>query len=284
MKTGNDRQKPMSDCCNARTTVRNTKCYRLRYDLIQGEGDQVVNIPVLLGEGIDWQKLLDMAVKVKVEDVTVRVKPWDDFITPGGEAEGYVSGDYPIYMVMIDGNTLNDNEAKTISTAALSGRYAQGRRTTGLTGTFGDKLYLTTYKNEYEEGVEPVVQQKTTTDKPIDSEQFTSKFNLYQSGKILVGINPENFKISNEMTSTAAAKAMLRKKAGKAPNLEAIIAQTPKKSTKKNPAPKPDYSKIYKDTPIEGEDGKDHLYVDYNFWVETSANVRYQIRVPEIKE
>lgn len=265
--------------CEGRTTVKTTKLYHLKYDLIQKEGDQVVNIPIILGEGEDWEKLLRMAIKVKVDSVSVKVKPWDDFITPGGEEEGFVSGDYPVYMVMIDGNTLTDNEAMTISAAAVSGRYAAGRRCTGLNGAFGDKLYLTTFTDDLNKTF-----QKTTTQEPVDSDQWTLPNNVYQSGKIVVGINPKDFEATKESDCSSAARKFMMNKMRKMERMqqekEAPKEEQPVKKSKKQPAPV-DYSNVYKDKTVTDSDGKQHLYVDDWFWVETSANVDYQVKVSQ---
>lgn len=259
----------------ASCVLKSAKQLELRYDLVQEKGDQVLNIPIVFPEGDDWQALMKNAARVNIMDVKVKVRPWDNMIIPNSTDAGYVSGDFPVYLVVYPGNTTKDDEGMTISTACINGDYASGTRTTAINGSFAKAVYRTLLDKDGD----VVSKDKIITS--IDCDIFKKDNNVYQSGKIVIGIKPEDFEIHESATSAGAIRQHLADKMrryGKGASAEQK-EQPMRKGSKKNPPPTPDYEgKAFVDEPVLGEDGKYHLYVKYPFWVETTTEVTYEVK------
>lgn len=253
--------------------LKDVKTYEIVYDLIQKEGEPVLNIPITFPEGEDWKALMSVAAQVQIKGLNVKVRPMQNMVVSSAEpTPGYVSGDFVTYLVAYPGCTYNDNEGMTISTAAITGAYTTGTRTTGMLANIPLSLWNTFTTSE------DVPPQKVKLDPfdPIDVEALMNPTNFYQAGKLVIGIKPDEFKIANTTTTASAVKRQIADKI-KLYGKEEKVEQTKKKSRRNsNPTIKTDE---YPDEPIE-IDGKKHLYVKWAFQVELSTKVEYLMKVP----
>lgn len=274
----------MTDCL-ASCKVRWSECHCINYNLAKNidangkfantEGTQL-SLPILFPKGDDWKALLSMASKVKFNAIDVRIKPWDNFIVPGTDTKGVVSGDFPVYLVVYPGNTFNDkNEAMTISSACVNGKYAQGTRTTVISGSFPNIIYNTMSSDN--SGDVTKILNKNTITTSIDCEALESQNNVYQAGKVVVGIKPEDF-VATEVingegsgSQAGAIKRYLKDKGSKE-----VEEFTTGRKGRRQPPPEPSFdpSKFFPDQ----LDDEGNLYAKYWFWLEVTADVTYEVK------
>ena len=295
------------------TTCVVTKACKFDFNLCEQDKDMLLSFPLVFPEGPDFEAL-DYE-KFQINSVEVQLKPYDNFTVKNGGRDGYVNGDFPIYLNIYSGNTVGDVAPKTLAQFALRGDYKVGSATSGVKATLNGKWFKTVFfkKPQTTEEIRTSVANKDNGFQTVDDLIAEGDTTILQKGQISIALRLEDFickssniikagnipndrsKDSSSTHDTAAERILehLRDKErrlGEPAKEEVKKVKEVKKGKKavSQEPPTPEYSGVLGDdeewieTPIQEEGtGKEILKLNYTFWIVCSYNITYWRGLPK---
>lgn len=296
----------MSDGIQA-TCVTHTLC-KIDTNICEQDKDFIIQVPLIFPEGTDFE-LLDFE-KLNIDSVDIDIKPYDNFTVKNAGKEGWINGDFPVYLNVYTGNTIGDSAPTSFSSFVLRGEYRVGTATSGIHATLTGRWFKTVFGKvpETTADVKMNIVNKENGTQTIDDSVAEGPNTILQKGIISIGIKMSDFickaanvlksgNIKNEYTKEqgedkdTAAIRILEHIKSKEKRFNELYNLSPKeevakkvKKSKKNTPPSDD------DLPVEGgvlkdgeewvedpivEDGKNVLRLNYIFWVRATYNVTY---------
>lgn len=291
VRSGNHQIKEMSINQKITKTFKNADQYGIRFDVTgkdatvlgQVDGDWVyVEIPLILNSGDDWETMNLKFEKIAIDDVRVDLFPQYDLTTASGAMPGKVSGNYPVYFNVFQGNTVAENENQKVASIMCSGKYTSGLNTTKMNVKMENNIFQTTFSGtEYKT---EAILDKTTRTGIIDGFIFENPHNILQLGRILVAIRKSDFLVKqNDSQGQAAIKKHFLEKNGidAEDKKEDVVSR---RKGKKCPGPQQPQqveivdSGIYDSNYADELDKDGHLYVGYNFHIMTTIVATFNVK------
>ena len=169
-------------------TLFQTQLVKIESDVLGQEKDDTVVLPLAFPFGDDWKYL--NAEKFMVDYADIMIAPYYDQATliNKNAGEGVVTGNFPVYMSIYAGNTMNENETLELSQMIYSGVYVTGSQNS----TTKVELKGTVFKTLVDE-VEKIKDKQNELHKMMDSSLLKNELVKLQLGRVAIGIRKSDF-------------------------------------------------------------------------------------------
>lgn len=252
-------------------TLFQTQLVKIESDVLGQEKDDTVVLPLAFPFGDDWKYL--NAEKFMVDYADIMIAPYYDQATliNKNAGEGVVTGNFPVYMSIYAGNTMNENESLELSQMIYSGVYVTGSQNS----TTKVELKGTVFKTLVDE-VEKIKDKQNELHKMMDSSLLKNELVKLQLGRVAIGIRKSDFIASanskNAENSTQVYNRMMavhRKKPEEKEVKKIVKGKVVRGPLGSEP-----------DTMDKPKDGK--LMAIAGFYVTTKIQIRYVRQPPSI--
>ena len=249
--------------------------------------EYLFEFPLTFPVGPDWNAL-DME-KFKINNLSVKIRPYYNFTTPASREPGYISGDFPIRVSIFSGNTVGEQAkgSKEISFPDFisNGKYVLGSAYGGVSADFGSIVYKTQTSEKVDGTTADDILKlsdfvnKENTQSPIDAGLLTKGRTILQKGRIVLAIRKDDlvgnlvYLIGDKEQSNGASRRILHRLAS---GQGQVQDQEPEGKKRGKKGGNPNEEKLfYPDQTIKDESNKDVLKVDYTFYIEETYSIQY---------
>lgn len=266
----------------------NNFAFKMEYDFRRETGCKNYEIPILIGDGPEWAKIIEKSAKVRINNVIFSVNPLYNVATPGDiTVPGVVTGCFSYKVGYAKTNTLGDNELPNVSDMAVSGFVAKTIRCTSeCRGNGGNKIFETRLDTkEGEVAIPYTVNSKCTVNVDGDSgfmdvDQIKTVGSYFQLGKLVITFDPDALKWKKFDDIGGVIEGVRKNQRGyvKKEERKQELPQMQSGRRKQNPPPEPEYPPVGKDEYIfePTEDG------DLNLSVPITVSVEFDLeRIPK---
>lgn len=256
-------------------TVCQTYPVRIECNVADSEDDrEMVIVPLILGEGNDWDKIDPEMFKIK--DVNISINPYyQNSMVVNQSIEGYVSGDYPVYVQAFSGNTYNEGDATKMNELIFTGTYlSAGSNSTIRTNFKSKNIYKTVINSD--DKTQAVNKEVISRGTVIDGSLLKNPNVVLQLGHIAMSIRKEDFQpkyISGKNDSTGTMLSSIEKRRKKIELLQEKEKEKHickgKMQPKPEPEPEPSDNK-YVDSLVNGK-----LICNYQAYIRAEITIEY---------
>lgn len=282
-----------------------SKPIELDVDVLKSDGVDgiyAIRIPLTLPDGPEWAKY--NIAKSEIDGLDITVRPMTNVTVSGYDKEGYITDNIPVYLNFYTGNTVGEKEPASALDAIVAGVNARGSMNEGVSASFGDLIYKTTFKSvptgAEGENITSLILDKQNTRSSLDNFIMESSTTVLQKGVLTFYVKSSDLwvkpseVITAETPQISARDALLahleRKAAIFNPTVEAVqekVEEPSRKRSRKAAATQTVQSghggdMPYKDTRVyinaphqDSTTGLWSLRLKKNFIVEQTYHIRY---------
>ncbi|GAB1219003.1 hypothetical protein ENUP19_0011G0029 [Entamoeba nuttalli] len=247
-------------------TVCQTYPVRIECNVAESEDDrEMVIVPLILGQGADWDKIDPEMFEIK--DINITINPYyQNSMMVNQSIEGYVSGDYPVYVQAFSGNTYNEGDATKMNELIFTGTYLSAGSNSTIRSNFKSKNIYKTVINT-DDKTQAINKEVISRGTVIDGSLLKNPNVVLQLGHIALSIRKEDFQQrKNDSTSTMLSAIEKRRK-----KIEGIEEKhICKGKMQPKPEPEPSEDNKYVDTPVGGK-----LICNYQAFIRAEITIAY---------